>query len=70
MTKKICHGDIFRRKFKKDPAKMTLQEIDKVVFGDKKPTVRNFQNAVVSNRGSVFNHKNFDINKEFDAKIK
>ncbi len=47
-------GFIFRKKFRKDPSRLSFSEINRIVFGDREPPTIKEHTDFVSCRGDVF----------------
>lgn len=47
-------GFIFRKKYGKDPCKLSLHQIDRIVFGTKEPKTSITDTSFVSCRGDIF----------------
>lgn len=58
-TRRDIAGFIFQDKYGVDPRTLTIEEINKKVFQDKKPAMCNKHSRLVSARGSVFKHKQY-----------
>jgi len=66
VKEKIKLGFIFKDKYKKDPSGLTLETINKIVFGERSPKVVSINTPIVSSRGNVFDVKDYNIDAEFD----
>ena len=60
---------IFRKKFGKDPSKLSLKEIEELAIPDRKKLSR-VGGLLVTPRGSVFTFKSHNIDKEVKQTFK
>ena len=60
-------GSIFKQKFHKDPAVMTLEDIEKTAI--KKVSFATYAKNIVSKRGNVFKNKSYDIEDRLSKKL-
>jgi len=61
-------GSIFKEKFHKDPANMTLEDIEKTAIKRVKFAI--YAKNVVSNSGNIFKNKSYDIEDRFNKKLR
>ncbi|GEM_PF-4418838 len=60
-------GDIFRNITKKDPTKLSLEEIEE--FAIKEAKFKKYGKNIVIARGNVFKNKSVSIDKLFDERL-
>ncbi|WP_041224028.1 hypothetical protein [Deferribacter desulfuricans] len=57
-------GDIFRKKYKKDPCNLTLEEINKIAVSKRFNSYKR-----VKNKNSIFKLNYYNIDKLFDKRL-
>ncbi|MBD3843617.1 MAG: hypothetical protein IE909_17415 [Campylobacterales bacterium] len=61
-------GNIFKQKFHKDPANMTLEDIEKTAI--KRVNFSVYAKNIVSKRGNIFKNKSYNkIEENFSKKL-